>query len=441
MQNTHTLPLTGFETYMALDDRTDQSMTCATCFRFEGTWNRDQLERAYREEIRQHPLFRASLRRRFARLTWIVGTHAPRFVWLPPNEGAHWQPSAIDLSASAAPTLVVRHEADRRSVLEFYFHHATCDGMAIFRLMKSMLNRYAGISPLTVTLVDTEGLDPIARRGEIQPPAEVSRLTWLKLELTRILRFFSAIPQGVCLQPPKVPARPADLLTAQRRFFGPSDWQRYRSAAKAKQLTTNDALVSDLFSTLERWNRNLGATNRAPFRIAVPTSLRDDSHAHISACNIVSMVFLDRSPATIKNKTALDASVAAEMTEIKDARLGSAMLLFLKWLRIVPGLMRWFLRLPIRQATIVLTNLGLPLQDLGEADASGFQTVGGVRLIDLETRPPVRAQTPLSLSVNHYGQRLSATLRYDANVCSAAEAESFLQLYLNVLAERAATTA
>jgi hypothetical protein len=99
----------------------------------------------------------------------------------------------------------------------------------------------------------------------------------------------------------------------------------------------------------------------------------------------------------------------------------------------IPGLLRLFMSVPRCQSTIVLTNLGRPFADSALSGEDGFVRVGrgerAMTLIGVDTMPPVRYLTRLSVSVNGYGGKLSLTGRYDSTVMTSDDATWFLTEY------------
>ena len=153
-------------------------------------------------------------------------------------------------------------------------------------------------------------------------------------------------------------------------------------------------------------------------RIAVPTSLRPQGNG--SFCNLVSMVFLDRTASQAARDDVL-ADISREMSLIKERSLGHAMLRFLGMGGLGRGLfMKPFLRSGRTETTAVLSNLGRLFED------PAWQHPVGFRPIATDTVSPLRPGTNVSLSASHCDGRLSLTLRYDESALDAEMARRML---------------
>jgi hypothetical protein len=208
---------------------------------------------------------------------------------------------------------------------------------------------------------------------------------------------------------------PAEVLTA------------VRASARAQNVAVNDFLISWLFKTLSQWNADNGAVN-SRIRIGLATSLRGKDDPETSVSNVVSMVFLDRSPPQIKSPELVN-DVAAETTEIKNHRMGLALPRVFRRLGRYPYMVSLFFAPAKCSATAILTNLGRPFADSKLMGPDGKLRIGDVTLESLETLPPVRPKTSASFSINYYGGELSVTLRYDSTVFTPETALNLLERF------------
>ena len=419
------LGLSPFEHYMLMDDSQNYPMTCGIRFFMSGVMDKAALSASFQEESLGHPLFSASTDGVLwelapplsCRVDFFDRVEDPLLVRNPFN--------LRELGPLTRLHILVFSDAHDHHIIEMRFHHATCDGMAIFEFFERSLIRYQskeagdphGLTPLTTSLSLRD--DP--------PPAGLAN-AWQRMK--RHFRFFSRIPVAIKQRGLAVPGTTAvPGQSAERIMIAAGQLRVIRQVAKKNEVSLNDWLLGALFRTLLRTSGRGLLSLLFPVRVAVATSLREPHHLGMSACNVVSMVFLDRSLGALKSVKRLVRSIAAEMGTVKRWRLGSSMVEVFRHTMSVPGLSQLLLATQRRSATAVLTNLGVPFRDRPLNDASGRVAAAGLVLESLETWPPVRRGTALAISVNTYGGVLSVTGRFDPNVVSGAYARQILTMF------------
>lgn len=419
------LGLSPFEHYMLMDDSPNYPMTCGIRFFMSGAMDKAALTASFQDESLEHPLFGAST----DGVLWNVGRAVMcRVDFFDQEEDLRLVRATFDLCDPVQSTrlhILVFCCPKDQFVIEMRFHHATCDGLAIFEFFERSLLRYR--SRVTG---EAHGLTSLATSLSLRddpPPAGLAN-AWQRMK--RHIRFFSRIPAAIKQPGLTIPVKAAVPGQSAARVMIPAgELQVLRKVAKKYEVSLNDWLLGALFRTLLRTSGRGLLSLLFPVRVAVATSLREPHHIGMSACNVVSMVFLDRSFGALKSVKRLVHTIAAEMNTIKKWRLGSSMVEVFRHTMSVPGLSRLLLGTQRRSATAVLTNLGVPFRDSSLRDDSGRVAAAGLVLQSLETWPPVRRGTALAISVNTYGGVLSVTGRFDPNVLSGSYARKLLTMF------------
>ncbi len=423
---------------MLADDRPSHSMTCHTRFWFSGKFDQTDFNEALRETLPRHPIFQmtvsGSVKNKTKDIFWVPRSEIvmPFISWAP--EGTPIDIPANGLAQNIYKEIGLRfwiRDSDTPSptqtMIILQFHHSVCDGLGVFQFMEDLLIAYGKKRGLATPPMRRIDPDAFTRRGEFS----ISPEDWRKrkpMDLKRVTRFIrkSAAP----LKSPDSNKRldiVADLFASERIVLPVDVTASVRANARAQNVAVNDTLIHDLFKTLSRWNADNGAAN-SHIRIGIATSLRGEHDTALSVANVVSMVFLDRTPREIQSPDLLT-GVAAETTEIKDNRMGLALPRVFRRLGRYPYMVSLFFAPAKCSATAILTNLGRPFADSKLTGSDGKLRVGDITLESVETLPPVRPKTSAIFSVNYYGGSLSVTLRYDSTVFTRDTARNLLERF------------
>ena len=435
-RSSRNIPFQAFEHYMLADDRPSHSMTCHIRFWFDGIFERAAFESAVDEALKRHPVFQMTVVGSALLPTGKIHWHHPGgptkpFInWAsestplqePPGGFAQDIRSEIGLRFWLRESIETTHA---KTTIIVQFHHSVCDGIGLFQFMEDVFiyyGRAAGIATPEPRVIDP---DQFYERGEFSLTPE----DWKHrrpVDIARALRFFKSIARPLAPSPRSEIKNPhtADLLAVERVIVSEFILTALRQRSKQVLASVNDLMIHALFLTVAAWNRERGDT-RQDIRVAIATSLRGARDAVLSAANVVSMVFLNRSHKAI-TATGLLEGIVKETSEIKANRLGVTLPRVMRRLGRYPFLTWAFLRLPICSATVVLTNLGRPFADSPLTGPDGLLRIGSLTLTSLDTMPPVRPKTRASISINYYGGSLSMTLRYDSTTITRADAASFL---------------
>lgn len=293
----------------------------------------------------------------------------------------------------------------RGTLVVLRFPHAISDALGAVALMRQVCAILAG-RPV-----------PPPSRGDLDGRHTLrdSSTTWRRVlpqQVKRVALCFSRRPAEFAPDRLLTPAAPLADVACERVVASGAETAGLRAGARAAGVSLNDLLLTALYRALAPH-----MDPRDVIRIAVPVSLRGAGNA--AFCNQVSMVFLDRASGRTPDATLLR-GVSAEMTHIKQLKLGRAMHIVLGLLhRAGSGLLWGTTRLPLIWATAVLSNLGDALAaDDGRAD--------GVRIVAHDALPPLRPGTSLALLASGHGGRLGLTLRFAPDRVSRERAATIL---------------
>jgi NRPS condensation-like uncharacterized protein len=447
MQNTLSLKKpTPWEKYMLADDTSDYPMTCHMRFWFEGKWDRNLFEKALLHCLNLHPMLRAILEPQAGNQLWkfLEPDLEHQFSWI------HCEQLFSDEHASKLSDWRAQLKPDLRSqfrMIEFLdksllivkFHHAVSDGIGIFEAMEDLLRFY---DATTKAYGLEQSYDQIPARHE-RTEKHVSdyrrsireRVQSGISQLVRIGNYFGRCPIQVGL-PDSMPSEQETdgsrcLGSVVREVCTSQTCRGLIQRGKSDGITMNDQILVVIY----RWLSNILSKESpdARIRLAVPINLRSEGIAPLSAQNAVSMVFLDRKLGDCSDRALLLKSVVHEMQNIKRNRLGHAMLNVLGTITKSTRLTKRILSSRLANCTMVVTNLGRPFQKCSLLNEEGTVCAGQMRLIGVDTMPPLRRGTRLAISVNGYAGKLSLSLRFDSKYIDSKRARQILQNLIQLI--------
>ncbi len=405
-----------FERYMRADDRPGYAMAFKLRLRFSGRLDLERWQEALRFAQNSHPLLRAVVQGRGDRLNWVAADPAALpFTVGAGTAGPGGAMAAFDLAAERGWR--VRVDQAENAVVTAEFHHANCDALGALNFLDDALRHYAG-------------------RGAAQPPSEAAaelrrrtrlNVTWrqhlrrLRWDVAGTANFLRARPQPLAV-PAAAPACLPGLGEAVAfRRLAPAGGAAARGGA-----TVNDVLLAHYFATLVAWNRKHGVAGEAGLlRVAVPTNLRALGGPRRTACNVVSMVFLDRRADQPMAEPAFTAALHQEMAGIRRRNMGVCFLRILGTAAAVPGGIALLLDDSCR-STSVLSNLGVVWADSPLAGPDGRLRVGDAVLERIEFLPPIRPLSRVGVGALSYAGQLTLALNCDVRTLSARDGHAVL---------------
>lgn len=425
------LRCSAFEEFMLDQDAPEHP--CVICLRLEleGELDGPQLNRALLAVARHHPLLRATLESRWGKLWWQIQSDVAVELQVHAHPAPAW-PTArffdlmhtVGLQADLYPA-----ESSQPNILFLQIHHALADGLGCLQVVEDLLAEYAS---------------PGARSSQ-SSSIDLQQRNRFGLNAIQMLRLIpkqciglAGVRQFLTRRPVPINGSQSDLttsarLTALKHQLTCQQTELLKQNAKQHGATLNDYLAGLVFEACDELRRDHAAYNQAEWlRMMVPMSLRIAQTQRLSACNVVSCVFLDRTGQQIAHRPELIRSIHEEMELIKRNRLAFMFILSL-WVRKVFRFRFHRAALvaaqPRRcQTSIVFSNMGrifetsrLPITPDGRIQA------GQLKLTGLEVLAPIAPLTHVAIMTFQYAGRITLSLRYDGQAISATNAARLLQ--------------
>src|SRR5580658_4374786 len=158
------MPLTAFEHYMLADDRPDHPMSFFIQMKFQGRFDRPQLNAALKTALTLHPLLNArihgSAKDPTSRITWIEADS--------PMPTIDWNDAGIPIRFAAGRWMDLKSETGFRAwlretetttTLMLQIHHCCCDGIGASSFIDSLLTAYHLLHTSDSTLAVEEQFD------------------------------------------------------------------------------------------------------------------------------------------------------------------------------------------------------------------------------------------------------------------------------------------
>ncbi len=427
-----TLRCTAFEELMFAQDSPPYPCVIVGRTQVRGTIVRKWFEEAIEQMIRRHPLFRARRRMRWGRSAWEIQTEPKyRIEWIAKRADSTWaDDSYVDLRKDIGLHVTIEEQRED-SFLVFRVHHAIVDGLGYFNALHDMWAIYDSLAtsaPLNL---------PEIKEDEL-PNRNHFGMTWRKLleTIPRQMVGLAGIRQFIMRRP--VP------LVAHSLFWGPSavplpvEVVNHRfdqsvskaivDAAKRLKVSHNDLIASCIFRACEAFRASSSKqTDSDWLRMMVPVSMRTTKTDYQqTACNIVSSVFLDRTPVQIRDRDYLLDSIHKEMELIKTNRLALMFILSI-WLQKITLFRDISAQPPSKcPASLVFTNLGKVYRRSSLCDGQQRVVAGGLIIEDVDAVAPLTPYMSAAFSALQYAMRLSLSLRYDPRVIQRQQAEDLL---------------
>jgi hypothetical protein len=438
---------------MLVDDSAAYPMAFVVAIDVSGELRRGPFEAALTAALDRHPLFKCRVARLPARgLCWLpVAGLLPRLDWQDgevPAECARGE--RIDLTQEVGLRIGVRCEPGRARI-SFQFHHATTDGLGSMQFIGDFLAIYGQMTAGPGEEVpELEPLDPglLTGRARTWPsPAERQR-HFLVRTAGRFLEILTRVPAPIA-----VPQRPGPNLHRNlpapafvSRNFPRDVSQGLKDRAAARGVSVNDLLVVEMFQTIREWNCLCGRKDdRAWYRVGVPLSLRTLQDDRLPAANVLSFMFLTRRArdCDADREDDLLKSIHSESDLIVHGDSRVMFTYIIRQMLKVPGLVRALLRVPICQATAILSNVG----DVRRSFRARFPlkqgrcVAGSVRLEALLGASPIRPKTRIAVALGTYAGLLFVNMQCDRRYFAPHEAERLADLFAERIRRRAETEA
>jgi hypothetical protein len=443
------LPLGVFERFMLETDTPRYPSTFLLRWTFSGSMDRQAFEESLAEAHQRHPLLHAVVRRgrrQGTRFEYLEEAR-PRLSWGPwdapldlPEQGERIHPAS-----EPGVRIWVRQDSSQ-SAVTYAFHHTFVDGVGASRYIGDLMALYAARmgEPGPAAALATLSPKGLLKReyhmkfgvaGDATSLSGPALLNWTsRLFGTSAARLASPSKAGCRTRLSPFPGMYTVRLDPQQR-------EAVRRAARAQGVFTNDLCLAALFFTLGRWNRRHGARMLdAPIRLALPLDMRGRDDDALSAANVVSIAFLDRSAKQCRSVRELLAGVRLETIRIRNTAVGSEFIQAVSLADMMKGWLGVLARGVRSLATAVLSNTGDVTRRLSAVfpKRDGKLVVGNLLLEGTDGMAPLWRGTRAAFGISAYQKQISISLRCDPWRFTPAATESLLGEYVEALVQIAA---
>jgi hypothetical protein len=461
------LPLSLFESYMFMDDCAGNTMTFPLTVRFQGNFERQALEEAYREAQQQHPLFRCIISAQ--QRAWFPADRVDGICWLQTKpEVFAWAEQRIEITKTSGLRFAVFQD-EHSAEFYFLFHHTIADGTGFFQFINSLFEFY--LQRMGQKIVPKSYDSTKLRNREIYDlppiPHKVSWYQSFRFSFVEIIRWIQRRP----LEPvtPKAIAAPplgqfaeihsrniaGETVNIESKCWNRSGFlfarlSRERTSQilagiKKRKQTVAAFLLARFFISLAETKTFLytlqnGRTHslRAKdiLRIGLVCNMRGRGAAEIPACNIISYTFPTRQVTECQDIPEFYERISEEIHFVRDWHIGMIFLNGLAIFRRIPFLLRSLIRSQRCLATAILSSMNRIEKFFSPElprDADGRIVIHRATLIEFQASVPCRRGTNLSITTNTYAGSLGFFVQYDAEKIDSNAAVDWLAEWLNSL--------
>lgn len=412
---TFPLPLTPFEEYILRDGTPSHPLDFFYRLSFDGPLDRSAVATAAAEAFRRHPLLAARVEERSGLTPRFVAGDAPSVVTLVARGDDDLPPlPTLDPAAGPLARLCVVERPAGTSDIFAQFHHVACDGLGALAFLSDFCMLLDA-----VLRGDTPDCSPPEARG-LRGRGRYGLDAWKLLRslpaqargLEGVWKFLRHRPVRMVRDGEHATSPLSGLLQRAEATFSADEARNLRRAATAAGVSLNELAAAALFAALrEAVPAAAFGHTRDVVRLSIPMNMRRPTDRRLPAANVVSMVFLDRTPAEIAS-AGLAASLHAEMLLIKRLGLGMTFLFTVAAARYLPGGIARLVADRSTAATALFTNLGRILTRPADR-RGGLVQVGPLTLAGIEPIAPLRRGTAVAVAAAEYGGRLTFMFRTD----------------------------
>jgi len=430
------LPLTPLEVYLFEDDTPAYPGWQTVRMHWRGKFRKAELEKAWPETTRQHPLLHAQVRRGFlGRLHWEFDATSPTIHWSrrrADSEWPDWLP--LDIERGTGVRLYVM-EGEEHTDLVSSVHHAVCDGLSIKDFAEDLLLRYAKALGDPVEPKAAPSLDLLKERGRMGGTL-LERLWLPVLQTAGIIAESKLLRRVVAPIIPHAPAdesgpRPPEWPALVTRIWTPAETAAIRDAAKQTKAGLPEMLMRDLQATIGAWRLAQGINLPDDWiRLSSAVSLRRKVKGTWPVANIFGIAVIDRSAKQLANRERLLRRAKEDMTLIHEWQFGYSFWMLLRLRRWWPGGIRAYARKPVARMTLVMSFVGKLYPRTALIKKQGDVTVPGAVLEQMCGSAPIRPGTAACVDLAILNGSLGSWLHYDPRVLTREKAEAFMDEFV-----------
>jgi NRPS condensation-like uncharacterized protein len=202
-----------------------------------------------------------------------------------------------------------------------------------------------------------------------------------------------------------------------------------RAYAQQNAVTVNECVAAAIFDAVAAFRQERGGGKANDWiRMMVPMDMRtSEDKKNLTACNVVSSVFLDRQPIQITEFESLLQSVNKEMSLIKENKLAFMFLLSIGLRKLFHFGRHGSSIVKRCETTVVFTNLGRVFPRSKLIKQRGGLQSGKVLLNDFSILAPLNPFMVLAISFCEFASIPKIQLRYCDRVLSSVDADSIMK--------------
>lgn len=436
------MSLAPFEHFMLAGDCPDHPMSFFVQMKFQGRFDRPQLNAALQAALAVHPLLNSwiqgSVKEATSRITWIeADSPLPTIDWNDAEvpfrfTAGRW----LDLNSETGLRVWLR-ESEDTTTLVLQIHHCCCDGLGASSFIQTLLMAYHLLQTSGSTAELEKMFDPHLLRER-----DLSLSSWRRIWNTarhafhRIARY--------CKLPPVPLATPRPLpedISGDDPFprfqtftFDAADTKQFRVTAKRLGVSLNELLLRDLFLILDHWNRRHSPDHSSrTIRVCIPINQRRATDHRMPAANVVSLSFLDRVAAQLADPIRLLGNLHEQVDQTLRVRTSLAFGPALKLIGMIPGRLYARMQRTNCLASAAMSNLGILCVGSKLLGRDRRMVSGGVVLESVEVILPLHPLTHVAFVALNYGGKLSLTISHDPRWIDAADGRELLASFVRQL--------
>ncbi len=440
------LPLTPFETYMAMDNKPDYPSSTSTRFVFRGSIDREKFEQAFYQAAASEPAFYMRLNQNKSRYFWTADVSTPLPLIFETSDVDFTQETTgeipfVSFDIIHQPGVFFRVIEGTNSIaLDFRNHHCIGDGIGMNAFIGNWLDCYGQlIAPEPDWQPYKIDVNLFTDREKLfRQPDTRTFFQRVKAFLGNVVPWLVKKPWEIKNQPQTPPCLPItqepkpeqiQLPIARWYVFSGEQLKKYREAAKKQNVSMNTFLIRDVFLTIRQWSELF---SRSPqknelFRVLMPRNLRNEHHAQLPCTDLVGYTFFDCTPQ--------QCNYSSDFLKYIDdkTRHNSNVTLFLKALKLflrVPGFFRMIVSRKCL-CTAVISNVGRVNHIMPQKRFLNSETISvpGLELVRLIGSPLCRPGTPVSMGISTCGDETTITFTIDVMHLNKISAETFVNTF------------
>ncbi|HEY5228839.1 MAG TPA: hypothetical protein VIJ19_09865 [Opitutaceae bacterium] len=440
------LPLTPLEVYLFEDDVPSHPGWQFMRMRWKGHLKRAELEKAWSDTTRLHPLWHALVRRGFlGRLYWVFDATTPTIHWSRAGGSRSWPDwLPMDLVKGPAVRLYIIEDDEGTDVV-MSIHHAVCDGLAVRDVVEDVFLRYAKALGDAVEPKATPTEQSLRARGHMG--ATFLERCWLPvLQVAGIVAESKLLRRKVAPLLPYSPGpttgpRPAEWPALVSRLWSDEETAAIRDTAKHAKCGLPEMLMRDLQAAIGSWRLAQGVD--APddwIRFGSAMSLRRKSRSAWPATNNFGVALIDRSARQLGNRERLLRRGKEDLDLIEKLKLGYAFWMVLRLRKWWPGGIRAYATRDVVRMTFIMSFMGKVFARTPLKRKEGLISVPGAVMEDVQGMAPTRPGTGGCADLGLVNGRLGICLHFDPRMMTRAQAEAFVEEFAAQLRRSVAGT-